>query len=296
MRGFLDLLTVTFMGRYAHRPLHLFGGLGLVLGLVGAAILSTSRWSSCGGADRPPAAPAPRRAARRRRDPAPLARPALRALDEPARERSGERGAHPARRRDLALTSRRGVSTSGRTSVLPAQHPGRPPHAGRRRRGRRAPPCRCGRTRTPDGRPGRERSPARAAERALAARRPRGRRGRRRRRLSGALRHARRPARGRCSADRLQSARLAPRHARRRPRAVPARFAGCSAPPTHRPAGVPARRSRRCGHRGSRGVLRPHVRRAAGTAGGLPGRRRRAVFTGWSRVPSRCATSCSSGS
>ena len=26
MRGFLDLLTVTFMGRYRHRPLHLFGG------------------------------------------------------------------------------------------------------------------------------------------------------------------------------------------------------------------------------------------------------------------------------
>jgi glycosyltransferase involved in cell wall biosynthesis len=30
VRGFLDLLTVTFMGRYRHRPLHLFGGLGLV--------------------------------------------------------------------------------------------------------------------------------------------------------------------------------------------------------------------------------------------------------------------------
>ena len=29
VRGFLDLLTVTFMGRYRHRPLHLFGGLGL---------------------------------------------------------------------------------------------------------------------------------------------------------------------------------------------------------------------------------------------------------------------------
>ena len=26
VRGFLDLLTVTFMGRYRHRPLHLFGG------------------------------------------------------------------------------------------------------------------------------------------------------------------------------------------------------------------------------------------------------------------------------
>jgi glycosyltransferase involved in cell wall biosynthesis len=39
LRGFLDLLTVSFIGRYRHRPLHLFGGLGLVLGLVGTAIL-----------------------------------------------------------------------------------------------------------------------------------------------------------------------------------------------------------------------------------------------------------------
>jgi glycosyltransferase involved in cell wall biosynthesis len=39
LRGFLDLLTVSFIGRYRHRPLHLFGGLGLVLGFVGTAIL-----------------------------------------------------------------------------------------------------------------------------------------------------------------------------------------------------------------------------------------------------------------
>jgi glycosyltransferase involved in cell wall biosynthesis len=38
LRGFFDLLTVTFMGRYRHRPLHLFGGLGLALGLVGLGI------------------------------------------------------------------------------------------------------------------------------------------------------------------------------------------------------------------------------------------------------------------
>ena len=38
-RGFLDLLTVTFMSRYRHRPLHLFGGLGLVLGALGTGIL-----------------------------------------------------------------------------------------------------------------------------------------------------------------------------------------------------------------------------------------------------------------
>ena len=39
IRGFLDLLTVSFIGRYRHRPLHLVGGLGLILGLLGAAIL-----------------------------------------------------------------------------------------------------------------------------------------------------------------------------------------------------------------------------------------------------------------
>jgi hypothetical protein len=30
---------VTFMGRYRHRPLHLFGGLGLLLSLIGTAVL-----------------------------------------------------------------------------------------------------------------------------------------------------------------------------------------------------------------------------------------------------------------
>ena len=39
LRGFLDLLTVSFIGRYRHRPLHLFGGLGLILGAIGTAIL-----------------------------------------------------------------------------------------------------------------------------------------------------------------------------------------------------------------------------------------------------------------
>jgi glycosyltransferase involved in cell wall biosynthesis len=39
LRGFLDLLTVSFMGRYRHRPLHLFGGLGLLLGATGSALL-----------------------------------------------------------------------------------------------------------------------------------------------------------------------------------------------------------------------------------------------------------------
>jgi dolichol-phosphate mannosyltransferase len=39
VRGFLDLLTVTFMGRYRHRPLHLFGGVGLMLGGLGTLVL-----------------------------------------------------------------------------------------------------------------------------------------------------------------------------------------------------------------------------------------------------------------
>jgi hypothetical protein len=40
VRGFLDLLTVTFMGRYRHRPLHLFGGVGLLLGGAGVLLLA----------------------------------------------------------------------------------------------------------------------------------------------------------------------------------------------------------------------------------------------------------------
>jgi dolichol-phosphate mannosyltransferase len=50
VRGFLDLLTVTFMGRYRHRPLHLFGGLGLILGLLGAVILVYLAAIKIGGA------------------------------------------------------------------------------------------------------------------------------------------------------------------------------------------------------------------------------------------------------
>lgn len=47
-RGFLDLLTITFLGRYRHRPMHLFGGLGLLMilaGLVISAYLSVLRFS-----------------------------------------------------------------------------------------------------------------------------------------------------------------------------------------------------------------------------------------------------------
>ena len=38
LRGALDLLTVTFLGRYQHRPLHLFGGVGIMVTLLGIAI------------------------------------------------------------------------------------------------------------------------------------------------------------------------------------------------------------------------------------------------------------------
>src|SRR4029079_15603267 len=39
VRGFLDLLTVSFIGRYRYRPLHLSGGRGLALGAIGLGIL-----------------------------------------------------------------------------------------------------------------------------------------------------------------------------------------------------------------------------------------------------------------
>jgi glycosyltransferase involved in cell wall biosynthesis len=39
LRGFFDLLSVTFMGRYRYRPLHLFGGIGLLMGVVGFLVL-----------------------------------------------------------------------------------------------------------------------------------------------------------------------------------------------------------------------------------------------------------------
>ena len=38
-RGFLDLLTVFFLTKYNRRPLHLFGGIGLTIGGIGAALL-----------------------------------------------------------------------------------------------------------------------------------------------------------------------------------------------------------------------------------------------------------------
>ncbi len=40
LRAPFDLLTIVFMGRYRHRPLHLFGGVGLAASLVGVGILA----------------------------------------------------------------------------------------------------------------------------------------------------------------------------------------------------------------------------------------------------------------
>ena len=50
VRGFFDLLSVTFMGRYRHRPLHLFGGVGLVLGSAGFGCLVYLTVIKIGGA------------------------------------------------------------------------------------------------------------------------------------------------------------------------------------------------------------------------------------------------------
>jgi glycosyltransferase involved in cell wall biosynthesis len=49
VRGFLDLLTVLFMGRYQYRPLHLFGSLGLVLMMVGMVICAVLSLQWAGG-------------------------------------------------------------------------------------------------------------------------------------------------------------------------------------------------------------------------------------------------------
>lgn len=38
-RGFFDLLTVAYLGRYRSRPLHFFGSIGMLLGTLGSVIL-----------------------------------------------------------------------------------------------------------------------------------------------------------------------------------------------------------------------------------------------------------------
>ncbi|MGY6499698.1 MAG: glycosyltransferase family 2 protein [Acidimicrobiales bacterium] len=39
-RGFLDLITVKFLTTYTARPFHLFGGIGVVLGFLGSALIA----------------------------------------------------------------------------------------------------------------------------------------------------------------------------------------------------------------------------------------------------------------
>jgi hypothetical protein len=56
LRGFLDLLTILFVGRYGRRPMHLFGGFGvlaLTIGVVICAYLSVLRLSGEGIGTRP---------------------------------------------------------------------------------------------------------------------------------------------------------------------------------------------------------------------------------------------------
>jgi dolichol-phosphate mannosyltransferase len=50
LRGLLDLLTVSFIGRYRYRPLHLFGTLGTILGTIGFGILVYLTVLKVGGA------------------------------------------------------------------------------------------------------------------------------------------------------------------------------------------------------------------------------------------------------
>jgi hypothetical protein len=44
MRGFLDLLTITFMGRFARRPMHFFGSWGVLWFLAGFILTGKILW------------------------------------------------------------------------------------------------------------------------------------------------------------------------------------------------------------------------------------------------------------
>jgi dolichol-phosphate mannosyltransferase len=50
LRAPFDLLTIVFMGRYRYRPLHLFGGVGMVASLAGVVILTYLTALKAGGA------------------------------------------------------------------------------------------------------------------------------------------------------------------------------------------------------------------------------------------------------
>ena len=148
VRGFLDLLTVTFMGRYRHRPLHLFGGLGLLFSLIGSVILVYLTIVKIIGhaiGQRPLLLA--RGAPRRRRHPAALARAHLRADHEPPRGAHRRRGpGGPARGRSAAVAAgpRCAFSTSAPTTA---------PTRGTPRSSRRcaAPASRCASSIAPSG-------------------------------------------------------------------------------------------------------------------------------------------------
>jgi glycosyltransferase involved in cell wall biosynthesis len=56
VRGFLDLLTIVFIGRFRQRPMHLFGGLGLlttIAGLVISIYMAVLRFTGHGIGGRP---------------------------------------------------------------------------------------------------------------------------------------------------------------------------------------------------------------------------------------------------
>ena len=121
LRGFFDLLSVTFMGRYRYRPLHLFGGIGLLMGAVGFIVLPylTVLWFWGEGIGT--AASHPGRAPRRRGHPVRLARAHLGAHHLAARGANRRARAHRAdgrRRSPLVVPCE--SSTSGLRARLSA--------------------------------------------------------------------------------------------------------------------------------------------------------------------------------
>ena len=284
VRGFLDLLTVSFIGRYRYRPLHLFGGLGLAARRRSAS--SSSLYLTIAQAararDRPAAAADPRRPARRRRAAVLLARPDQRADHEPARGARGRARADRAPRRRGPLLARQGHARPLLRDLrarLPAERAGDLVPAPGRCRGRRAARRGLGGTPRQLERGSRRRGAARL-RRARAAAPAAGRLRRGGRRLPGTLRPSCRQARRARAAGRLQPARLARRHVRRRPRPLPRRL--------RRGAGARGRRPARAA--GGRPRRRRHARERR-----PPGRARRASRASGSRSPSSAPRSASSG-
>ena len=178
LRGYLDLLTVLFLGRYQHRPQHLFGGLGTLLIARRAPdrALSHRRQAGLRQSHRAAAAVAAGRAAHHRRRAAALAGPDRRAHRQlagaravPTRRRwrsswraprraPRQRGPRVRRPRRQAVT--RAVAYFGTYDPdLPAQ---RGPHrraARARRRRARVPGAAAGAHRGRDGDGGRRRAP-----------------------------------------------------------------------------------------------------------------------------------------